>query len=448
VDGGNISGATTSTLTINPATALDAATDYNVVMTGPFVPNDTSNYVSLSINNAPVITLQPIDQLVCEGDSIAFSVVASGTGLTYQWRRGLVNLIDGPAISGSLTATLSIDPTVLLDAAIDYNVVVTGGCLPGVTSNNVSLTFNEAPVIVTQPIDEAVCNGDSISFTVVATGLGLTYQWRRGLVNLVNGATISGVTTATLSINPTTALDAGNDYNVVVTGICLPGLTSNNVALTFNSCDIDLSIVKTASNMTPKIGSTVVFTIVASNIGSSNATGVAINEILQSGYVYVSSTTTIGSYDVLTGVWTIGNMSAGATETLTITASVIADGNYVNNAIVYGIENDSDMSNNVSSIEPIPFEFYIPEGFSPNGDLINDLFVIRGILYFPENTFTVFNRWGIKIFETNQYQNTWDGKSNSDVNVGGDVLPVGTYFYVLDLGDGSDFYKGTIYLNN
>lgn len=105
------------------------------------------------------------------------------------------------------------------------------------------------------------------------------------------------------------------------------------------------------------------------------------------------------------------------------------------------------MVNNVSSIEPIPTDFFIPEGFSPNDDGINDLFVIRGIMSFTNNSFEIFNRWGDKVYEANPYKNTWDGKSTEGVKIGGDELPVGTYFYVLDLGDGSKVYKGTIYLN-
>jgi len=92
-------------------------------------------------------------------------------------------------------------------------------------------------------------------------------------------------------------------------------------------------------------------------------------------------------------------------------------------------------------------DFFIPEGFSPNGDGINDLFVIRGILNYPKNTFVIFNRWGNKVFEASPYQNSWDGRSMFGLRVGGDELPVGTYFYVLDLKNGSSIFKGTIYLN-
>jgi len=91
--------------------------------------------------------------------------------------------------------------------------------------------------------------------------------------------------------------------------------------------------------------------------------------------------------------------------------------------------------------------FNIPEGFSPNADGINDLFIIRGIDNFPNNKIVFFNRWGDKVFDANPYKNNWDGKATKGLRIGADELPIGTYFYVLDLGDGSAVYKGTIYLN-
>ena len=75
------------------------------------------------------------------------------------------------------------------------------------------------------------------------------------------------------------------------------------------------------------------------------------------------------------------------------------------------------------------------------------MFVIRGIAAYPSNTFEVFNRWGDKVYEASPYTNTWDGRSTIGLIVGGDGLPIGTYFYLLDLKNGSKVYKGTIYLN-
>lgn len=98
-------------------------------------------------------------------------------------------------------------------------------------------------------------------------------------------------------------------------------------------------------------------------------------------------------------------------------------------------------------LETEVLDFFIPEGFSPNGDGINDLFVIRGAYRYPRNSFTIFNRWGNKVFQASPYKNKWDGKCKTELQVGGDDLPVGTYFYLFDLGDGSTEFNGTIYLN-
>jgi gliding motility-associated-like protein len=68
----------------------------------------------------------------------------------------------------------------------------------------------------------------------------------------------------------------------------------------------------------------------------------------------------------------------------------------------------------------------LPTAFSPNGDGFNDKFIVRGIEDFPENSFVVFNRWGQTVYESNSYNNQWDGSSSS-----GDQLTDGTYFVVL-----------------
>ena len=240
-------------------------------------------------------------------------------------------------------------------------------------------------------------------------------------------------------------LDTGTYSLTVSDGTCTSSVSS--VLVVVNDCDFDLSVFKTVNVVNPVVGNTVVFTIAATNNGSLNATGVIVIDLLESGYSYVSSTTTVGSYDALTGVWTIGNLNSGVTEVLTITATVLSSGNYVNTAIISGNDAEANMANNSSSVETFPSDFNIPEGFSPNGDGINDLFVIRGIQNFPNNNFTIFNRWGDKVFEASPYKNTWDGSNSKGLTIGGDALPTGTYFYVIDLGDGSKVIKGTIYLN-
>jgi len=95
-------------------------------------------------------------------------------------------------------------------------------------------------------------------------------------------------------------------------------------------------------------------------------------------------------------------------------------------------------------------ELTIPQGFSPNGDDVNDLFVIRGIEQYPENTITILNRWGNIVFEDKGYLNNWDGSVQQGLRLGGDELPIGTYFYILDLGKEAPgierINKGFVYL--
>lgn len=82
----------------------------------------------------------------------------------------------------------------------------------------------------------------------------------------------------------------------------------------------------------------------------------------------------------------------------------------------------------------------IHTGFSPNGDDINDMFTIDGIEDYPENELTVFNRWGLKIYHQKGYKNNWNGNWEDQ------ILPDGTYFYVLKDGEG-ETYSGYVQIH-
>ena len=82
----------------------------------------------------------------------------------------------------------------------------------------------------------------------------------------------------------------------------------------------------------------------------------------------------------------------------------------------------------------------IPQFISPNGDGKNDKLFIPGIEEFPESVIKIYNRWGNLVYEKKAYDNSWDGTTNVNAGVnrvigGGDMLPVGTYFYVFEPND-------------
>jgi gliding motility-associated-like protein len=114
-----------------------------------------------------------------------------------------------------------------------------------------------------------------------------------------------------------------------------------------------------------------------------------------------------------------------------------------------GINNGDEVaqgSNPLDPCSPITCDFVIPQGFSPNGDGINDNFEILGIGTYPNNEIKIYNRWGNIVFSAKSYQNQWNGTTNLGLRIGGDELPTGVYFYVLDLGEGKKPIKGYIHL--
>jgi gliding motility-associated-like protein len=93
------------------------------------------------------------------------------------------------------------------------------------------------------------------------------------------------------------------------------------------------------------------------------------------------------------------------------------------------------------------FDLYVPEIFSPNGDGKNDKFEIKAIGDYPNISIQIFNRWGSLVYTKPNYNNEWDGRANVGDALGTSALPAGTYFVVLEFGDGkTEPYKGYVML--
>jgi hypothetical protein len=266
--GSNISGATSSSYSISSVVTGDAG-NYDVIVTNT-CSSVTSSAVALTVNELPVITTQPTSQTVCSGNITTFTIAASGSGLSYQWQKDNIALVNGVnGVSGATSATLTISPTPVSAAGI-YNVVVTGTCSPFATSNDVVLTVDEGAVITGHPSGQTVCAGTTnVQFTVAATGTGLTYQWKKDGNSLSNGVNISGATTTTLTLATAAAADAGS-YNVVMgTTNCTSGITSNGAALTITTPVIpSVSIAVTSGSNPTCSGTSVMFTATPANGGT------------------------------------------------------------------------------------------------------------------------------------------------------------------------------------
>ncbi len=146
----------------------------------------------------------------------------------YWLVNGAVNINNYSDFKGTIvgnTGAVSLN----MGATVIGRVLTTSGAFS--TSNNTVTSTSGTANIASQPTDQTACVGDLVSFNVVSTGPGLSYQWRKGTTNLVNGGNISGATYPLLTINPMAIGDVASNYNVVVSGDCSASVTSTNVAL-------------------------------------------------------------------------------------------------------------------------------------------------------------------------------------------------------------------------
>jgi gliding motility-associated-like protein len=101
--------------------------------------------------------------------------------------------------------------------------------------------------------------------------------------------------------------------------------------------------------------------------------------------------------------------------------------------------NGCRISATIALTEPLPLE--MPQGFSPNSDGKNELFVVHGIEAYPDNVLNIYNRWGNIIYSKIGYLNDWDGTSNNGL-----ALPDATYFAILEINKSDIVLKGYVEL--
>lgn len=103
----------------------------------------------------------------------------------------------------------------------------------------------------------------------------------------------------------------------------------------------------------------------------------------------------------------------------------------------------------LTDCDDVPNDFFIPDGFSPNGDGVNDHFVIPNIEFlYPNYTLEIFNRYGNGMFKGYNGKLGWDGLNYEREGIGSGVAPNGVYFYILNFNkDNRPPKQGRLYLN-
>ena len=292
-DGGTISGATSATLNINPLVLSDGAT-YHCLVSGTNPCNPvTSNNSVLNVNQGPIIISPPLgSQTICEGSSVNFSVGATVGTLTYQWYKGAILLSNSGSISGTNSASLTINPVSLSDADVDYNCIVDNGCHTETSSS--ILVVNPKPNAFVTNSAQTICSGSTIT-TMILSGSGTTYNWTRNNSGSVTGIASSGsgdisgsllnttyvAVTVTFTITPVSNSCNGNPITATVLVKPTPNVLATNAAQTICSGSA-ISTMDLSGNVTAGTtynwtrDNTALITGIAAS-GSGNISGNLIN---------------------------------------------------------------------------------------------------------------------------------------------------------------------------
>ncbi|MCV9930207.1 gliding motility-associated C-terminal domain-containing protein [Flavobacterium sp. LS1R49] len=373
-------GNNSSTATTTPVPITDLAITKSVNNATPAVGSNVTFTLTATNNGpSPGTGIRVFDQL-----PTGYTYVSSVPSGTTTYNAGLGSWTIGNLASGA-NATLTVTATVNATGTYLNTATISGTENDPVAGNNTASVTTTPTPTTDRSIVKTVNNatpavGSNVVFTLVATNNGPSAGTGISVTDLLpSGYTyVSSIAPSGTNYNQATGLwtigalanGASSSLNITAT-VNATGVYANTATITGTENDptpgnnsststpvpvatSNLNVVKTVNNPTPYAGNNVVFTITAANAGPSDATGVQVNDLLPSGYTYVTATPSIGTYNSGTGLWTIGNLANGANATLDITATVNTSGNYSNTATISGQQNDPNPSDNSSTVTPTP----------------------------------------------------------------------------------------------
>ncbi|NNK69433.1 MAG: gliding motility-associated C-terminal domain-containing protein, partial [Flavobacteriaceae bacterium] len=230
-------------------------------------------------------------------------------------------------------------------------------------------------------------------------------------------------------------------------------------------CTASLEITKVADTFGTDVGDFIAYTIYVENTGNVTLTDITLIDTFMDINGNPLTLSTGPSFDSADLGSPEGTLLAGEVATYSasfqITEEAVIQGGVSNSVFGLGVAPNFDVIEDVSddgddfdgNTEDDPTItdlgcLLVFNEFSPNGDGVNDYLVINCIQNYPDNKLEIYNRWGNIVYEKRGYFNEFNGISNgrSVLNLD-EQLPVGTYYYVLDLGDGNEPKVGWIYIN-
>lgn len=377
--------------------------------------------------------------LICPQTTIVIDAIPIGgsPGYLYDWDTG--ETTSGISVPGNVNGS--------------YIVIVTDSC--GLTATDTfDITVNQPPIPIINIVQDSVfqCFGSLSNLTSVVTGgaTPIIYDWSTGgtTANINYSAPSDGYIYLTATDN---CGEISNTDSVFIDVSVPLNLSVQNYSVTCSGDSTTLEVI--ASNGTPPYsyswntgGTDSIETVTTISTTTYSVTVVDGCQTLAE-----NITVTVPVYDPLVSVMTGDTLICLGSSTSISTTTTGGAGQYT-----YSWDNNSNGSisylpNGTGNFSPetpgyisvtvsdfcgtsttdslfINLEFCsitVPNVFSPNGDGINDLFVITNIERLPNSRLIIFNRWGKIVYESDNYQNNWNG----------DDLSEGTYYYIVKPSD-------------
>jgi gliding motility-associated-like protein len=373
--------------------------------------------ITVNPNPTPVITG---DTVICIGES---TVLTSSAANSYDWS------------NGGATQAITVSPT----ATTTYTVTVTdaNGCSGSASAN---VIVNPNPVINISGATN-ICDGQSTTLT--ATGGG-SYVWSNGgstaaitvspsvpttyivVVTNNNGCTDSASVNVNVFQQPTAQITgnanmcSGQEYTLTATGGTIYAWsTGDSTSVITVSTTVDTMFVVNVSNGACSDSDTIYVTALSIPVANAG-TDITINQIQTATLTATGGGSYLWTPSAGLDCDTCATVNAKPEETTTYCVTV-TDANVCRDSACV-----------IVTVDFICGEIFVPTIFSPNGDGNNDNMCVLGNCV-QTMTFTIYSRWGEKVFETTDPKICWDGTYK------GQIMNTGSFVYVLEaiLTDGT-----------
>jgi len=394
-------------------------------------PITKSIAVAVVTSSTPTISIATSSQTICSGGNVTFKATTSNAGNSpnYQW------LVNGKKVG---TNSPEFSTTVLANNDAVSCVVSSGGdCGSGSATSNTIVINVSAGISPTFNAIGPLCQNSTPPVLPTLSKEGIVGIWTPSVINTSEIGTSDytftpagiAICSAPVKLRVTIVASLTPTFPTIADAYCqnisppeLPGTSSEGISGTWNPSSINTADVgSTNYTFTPddrQCGTQSKITVVVNPLPTLSM-GPDITIVPgKSATLNISVTGNIVSYQWSPTVGlsdpTIKDPVANPSSSTTYKVDVID-------------ENQCEASGNLNVIvSGGAVRIFVPNAFSPNGDGVNDSWNISNLSAYPGATIDVFNRYGQLVFHSENYSRPWDGTYN------GNVLPLATYYYVID----------------